>query len=77
MKYYSIRVVEADSYDEAVQKVQDNEFNESDPMCDRVVEVDHLDTLEIIASYQNLRSEYDSLREKFEQYKKYNRGCRS
>jgi hypothetical protein len=67
MKYYSIRVVEADSYDEAVQKVQDNEFDESDPMCDIIAEAEEVDTSKITA---DLKAKYDSLREEFEQYKK-------
>ena len=36
MKYYSIRVVEALDLDEAIERVGDNHFVESHPLCDKV-----------------------------------------
>lgn len=37
MKYYSIRVIEADSLEEAISNVQDQAFCDEDPMCDAVL----------------------------------------
>ena len=37
MKYYSIRVVEADNLEEAVAKVMSEDFDETDPICDKVL----------------------------------------
>lgn len=39
-KYYSIRVVNADSQEEADEKVRNNQFDESDPLCDTVMTSD-------------------------------------
>lgn len=47
-KYYSIRVVEADSLEEAISNVQDAEFCDEDPMCDAVLTREQL--------LQNLRA---------------------
>ena len=44
-KFYSIRVVKAESKEEAVEKVELNHFDESDPLCDKVV------TLKELAEY--------------------------
>jgi len=37
MKFYSIRVVEAESLEEATEKVELNHFEDDDPMCDRIL----------------------------------------
>ena len=41
-KYYSIRVVMADNREEAVDKVCNQEFDESDDLCDRVITADEM-----------------------------------
>ena len=41
-KYYSIRVVEAGSLDEAIEKVDFAEFCEDDELCDRVLTAEEL-----------------------------------
>lgn len=52
MKYYSVRVVEASGEREAVEKVRQAEFLESDPLCDRVLDSDRL--IELL-NYRKLR----------------------
>jgi hypothetical protein len=42
MKYYSIRVIEAESQEEAIEKIQDGEFLEEDELCDEVLTADEL-----------------------------------
>jgi len=37
MKYYSIRAIEANSQEEAVNKVEMGHFDETDPICDAVI----------------------------------------
>lgn len=37
MKYWNIRVIEADSQAEAVEAVENGDFCESDSMCDKVI----------------------------------------
>lgn len=37
-KYYSIRVVKARDYSEAVKKVQENDFDEKDELCDKIAD---------------------------------------
>ena len=37
MKYWNIRVIEADSQAEAIQAVEDGDFYESDILCDKVI----------------------------------------
>lgn len=37
--YHSIRVVKANNHEEAIEKIQNEEFDTLDPMCDMVVEV--------------------------------------
>ena len=43
-KYYSIRVVIAESRDEAIEKVENNEFEETDSLCDKVLTITELET---------------------------------
>ena len=42
MKYYSIRVVEADNLEEAVAKIESQDFDETDPICDKVLTLNEL-----------------------------------
>jgi hypothetical protein len=37
MKFWNIRVIEADSQEEAIEKLENGEFDESDENCDRVI----------------------------------------
>lgn len=37
MRYYSIRVVEAQNTEEAIQEVIDQNFHEDDSVCDKVL----------------------------------------
>jgi hypothetical protein len=41
-KYYSIRVVEAESLEEATEKVELNHFEDDNPMCDRILAEDEI-----------------------------------
>jgi hypothetical protein len=41
-KYYSIRVVEAETLEEAIEKVELNHFEEGNSMCDRVLAEDEI-----------------------------------
>lgn len=48
MKYYSIRVIEAESIEEAIDKLEDEHFDEDHDLCDRIVpEVDILETFKL------------------------------
>ena len=49
MKYFSIRVVEAESLDDAIEKVQDNIFDEDHPLCDVVLNKDNF-TIDLMKS---------------------------
>jgi hypothetical protein len=42
MKFYSIRVIEAENLEEAISKIQDGEFDDSTPLCDAVLTRDQL-----------------------------------
>lgn len=42
MKFYNIRVVEADNFSEAMDKVQFGDFEEDDDLCDTVYTLDEL-----------------------------------
>ena len=35
--YYSIRVIKAKNYDEAMQKIEDGNFHDSHRLCDKVL----------------------------------------
>jgi len=37
MKFYSIRVIEAETQEEAIEKAENGEFNEDNPICDQVL----------------------------------------
>lgn len=37
MIYFNIRVVEAEDYNEATEKVEDNVFMEVHPICDKIL----------------------------------------
>lgn len=53
MKYYNIRVVEADNSDKAFEKIMNADFDETDPICDKVL------TLEEFCNQMNMaRNEY-------------------
>jgi hypothetical protein len=42
MKYYSIRAIEAENHEDAIEKVMDGCFDEDDPICDKVLTRDEL-----------------------------------
>lgn len=42
MIYYSIRVVKAESYTQALKKVEENDFDETDDLCDKVMNTEDL-----------------------------------
>lgn len=54
MKYYSIRVIQAESIEQATIKVEENDFDENDTMCDKIIpesEVSFLDTTQSSLSH--------------------------
>lgn len=53
-KYYSIRVIEASNHAEAVEKVENQEFFEEHPLCDKVMKKE---TLKSFLDGENSRNE--------------------
>lgn len=41
-KYYSIRVIQAESEDEALEKIYHDDFDESDDLCDKILTKEEL-----------------------------------
>jgi hypothetical protein len=41
-KFYSIRVIKAESEDEALEKIYMEEFDECDPLCDSILTLEEL-----------------------------------
>lgn len=42
MKWYNIRIIEADSHEEAMEKISSQEFLEEHPLCDVVLTLSDL-----------------------------------
>ena len=70
MKYYSIRVVNADNKDEAIEQVEQGEFDESDPLCDEVLTEEELILRLQINKEQSYIVQY-SIRDGENEYSKY------
>lgn len=49
--FISIRVIHADTKEEAIEKAQDGEFQDNHELCDRVIEIDA--AINVLAAYQH------------------------
>ena len=50
MKFIYVRVVEATDWNDAIDKIGNQEFDEGHPLCDAVVELTPL--MEVVITYQ-------------------------
>ena len=50
MKFISVRVVEAIDWNDAIDKIEEQRFDENHPLCDAVVELTPL--MEVVITHQ-------------------------